>query len=53
MFTAHWRASAKEAAPPYPSRIDNAPKEAIIRMIAKGHDPADAFAVEFSLDLNA
>lgn len=53
MFTAHWRESAKATVPPYPARIDNAPKEAIIRMIVKGHDPADAFAAEFSPDPDA
>jgi hypothetical protein len=30
--------------------LENGPKEAIIRKIEKGHDPADAFAAELFPD---
>ncbi len=43
-FRAHWIEDSKSNAPKYPRRIENNPKEMIIRMISKGHDPADAFS---------
>lgn len=49
-FVAHWRADLLATPPRYPKRIENAPKEAIIRMIEKGHDPADAFTAELFPD---
>lgn len=49
-FMAHWRADLLKTPPRYPQRIENAPKETIIRMIGKGHDPADAFTAELFPD---
>jgi hypothetical protein len=44
LLTTHWRANAQSTSlPRYPRHIDNKPKEAIIRMLEKGHEPADAF----------
>lgn len=43
-FTSHWKADAGKTPPLYRAGIDNKPKEAIIRMIEKGHAPAYAFA---------
>jgi hypothetical protein len=52
MFVEHWRADLKNKPPRYPGRIDDRPKEAIIRHIAKGHAPAQAFdAVLFGTPL--
>lgn len=43
-FVAHWRADLLGTPPRYPKRIENKQKDAILKMIAKGHDPADAFS---------
>ncbi len=44
IFVATWRADLSAVPRRYPDRIDNGPKEAIIRLIERGADPATAFS---------
>ena len=38
-----WRLGVLNHPDLYPKRLDNSPKEAILRLISKGADPEDAF----------
>lgn len=44
IFVTTWRADLSAVPRRYPDRIDNGPKEAIIRLIERGADPATAFS---------
>lgn len=48
IFVATWRADLSAVPRRYPDRIDNGPKEAIIRLIQRGADPATAFSAHLN-----
>jgi len=43
-FLEHWRADKTSGALKYPPKMDNAPKENILKLLEKGYEPSEAFA---------
>jgi hypothetical protein len=44
LFTSHWKNDAAQSSPRYDASMENRPKENILTLIGKGHQPSAAFA---------